>query len=65
MIDLAFTLDAKGKRTSLTLSIEHAVIAGWTGRDAVARDKHIADWKRSASRGRPRRRSIIASPRGG
>jgi hypothetical protein len=41
--DIAFTLDARGSRTPLTLSIRQAVIAGWTGRDPVARDKHIAE----------------------
>ena len=41
--DIAFTLDAKGSRTPLTLSIKNAVIAGWTGRDPVARDKHIKE----------------------
>src|SRR4051812_11703597 len=41
--DIAFTLDAKGGRTPLTLPICQAVIAGWTGRDPVARDKHIAE----------------------
>jgi hypothetical protein len=41
--DMAFTLDVKGSRTPLTLSIRQAVIAGWTGRDPVARDKHIAE----------------------
>jgi hypothetical protein len=41
--DIAFTLDAKGSRTPLTLPICQAVIAGWTGRDPVARDKHIAE----------------------
>src|SRR5256884_7494842 len=29
--------------TPLPLAIDQAVIAGWTGRDPVARDKHIAD----------------------
>ena len=29
--------------TPLTLAIDQAVIAGWTGRDPVARDKHIAE----------------------
>ncbi len=43
MIELAFTLDADGRRTPLTLSIHRAVVAGWTGRDPVARDKHIAE----------------------
>jgi hypothetical protein len=41
--DIAFTLDARGRRTPLKLSIRQAVIAGWTGRDPVARDKHIAE----------------------
>jgi hypothetical protein len=41
--DLAFTLEAKGSRTPLTLPIRQAVIAGWTGRDPVARDRHIAE----------------------
>jgi len=43
MFDLAFTIEAKGIATPLTLPIEQAVIAGWTGRDPVARDKHIAE----------------------
>ena len=43
MFDLAFTVDAKGTTTPLTLPIDQAVIAGWTGRDPVARDKHIAE----------------------
>ncbi len=42
-IELAFELDARSSRTPLTLPINQAVIAGWTGRDAVARDKHIAE----------------------
>ena len=33
----------KGAPTPLTLPIDQAVIAGWTGRDPVARDKHIAE----------------------
>jgi hypothetical protein len=41
--DLAVTLDARGGRTPLTLSIRQAVMAGWTGRDPVARDRHIAE----------------------
>jgi hypothetical protein len=41
--DIAFTLDARGSRTPLTLPIRQAVIAGWTGRDPVARDRHIAE----------------------
>jgi uncharacterized protein DUF2848 len=41
--DLTFTIDDKGMATPLTLAIDQAVIAGWTGRDPVARDKHIAE----------------------
>ena len=33
MVDLSFTLDSKGASTPLTLAIDQAVIAGWTGRD--------------------------------
>ena len=43
MFDLAFTIDTQGTTTPLTLAIDQAVIAGWTGRDPVARDKHIAE----------------------
>lgn len=43
MYDLTFTIDDKGVATPLTLAIDQAVIAGWTGRDPVARDKHIAE----------------------
>ena len=43
MFDLAFTIDAQGTTTPLMLPIDQAVIAGWTGRDPVARDKHIAE----------------------
>src|SRR5690242_2664569 len=32
-----------GAATPLTVPIDMAVIAGWTGRDPVARDKHIAE----------------------
>jgi hypothetical protein len=41
--DLTFTIDDPTMPTQLTLPIEQAVIAGWTGRDPVARDKHIAE----------------------
>ena len=41
--EIAFTLDVKGSQTPLTLSITQGVIAGWTGRDPVARDKHIKE----------------------
>jgi hypothetical protein len=43
VFDLAFTIDAQDTTTPLTLEIDQAVIAGWTGRDPVARDKHIAE----------------------
>jgi Protein of unknown function (DUF2848) len=43
VFDLAVTIDARGTTTPLTLPIDQAVIAGWTGRDPVARDKHIAE----------------------
>jgi hypothetical protein len=41
--DLTFTIDAQDATTPLTLAIDQAVVAGWTGRDPVARDKHIAE----------------------
>jgi len=43
VFDLTFTIDDKGAPTPLTLPIDQAVIAGWTGRDPVARDQHIAE----------------------
>jgi hypothetical protein len=44
VFDLTFTvIDAEGATVPLTLPIDQAVIAGWTGRDPVARDKHIAE----------------------
>ena len=43
MYDLTFTIDAQGTTTPLTLAIDQAVVAGWTGRDPVARDRHIAE----------------------
>jgi hypothetical protein len=43
VFDLTFTVEDKGAPTPLTLAIDKAVIAGWTGRDPVARDKHIAE----------------------
>ena len=42
MFDLTFTVAARDT-TPVTLAIDRAVIAGWTGRDPVARDKHIAE----------------------
>jgi Protein of unknown function (DUF2848) len=41
--DLTFTIDAQDTTTPLTMPIDEAVLAGWTGRDPVARDKHIAE----------------------
>jgi hypothetical protein len=43
VVDLTFTVDACGATAPLTLAIDRAVIAGWTGRDPVARDRHIAE----------------------
>jgi hypothetical protein len=43
VFDLTFTIEDRGAPTPLTLAIDQAVIAGWTGRDPVARDKHIAE----------------------
>jgi hypothetical protein len=43
VFDLAFTIDAQGTTVPLTLPIDRAVMAGWTGRDPVARDRHIAE----------------------
>jgi hypothetical protein len=43
VFDLTFTVEDKGAGTPLTLAIDKAVIAGWTGRDPAARDKHIAE----------------------
>ena len=43
MFDLTFTIEARDATTPLTLPIDRAVLAGWTGRDPVARDKHIAE----------------------
>src|SRR6202012_5982522 len=43
VFDLTFPVETQGMTTPLTLAIDQAVIAGWTGRDPVARDKHIAE----------------------
>src|ERR1700719_718894 len=43
MFDLTFTVETRRPTRPVTLAIEQAVIAGWTGRDPVARDKHIAE----------------------
>src|SRR5436309_2681297 len=42
-IELDFTVDAGGSTKPLTIRVEQAVVAGWTGRDPVARDNHIAE----------------------
>jgi hypothetical protein len=41
--ELDLTLETNTGRSPLTLTVTQAVIAGWTGRDPVARDKHIAE----------------------
>ncbi|MCW5702344.1 MAG: DUF2848 domain-containing protein [Bradyrhizobium sp.] len=43
MHELTFIVVGDGTETPQTVSIDQAVIAGWTGRDPVARDKHIAE----------------------
>jgi hypothetical protein len=43
VFDLTFTIEAQSGPVPLTLAIDQLVIAGWTGRDPVARDKHIAE----------------------
>jgi hypothetical protein len=43
VFDFTFTVDAQDTTTPLTLPIDRAIMAGWTGRDPVARDKHIAE----------------------
>ena len=40
---LTFTLHAGGESRTEILDIRHAVIAGWTGRDKVALEKHIVE----------------------
>jgi len=40
---LTFTIHADGKSFEETLLIRSAVIAGWTGRDKAALEKHIAE----------------------
>jgi hypothetical protein len=41
--DISLRLIAGGATRELTVPVSQAVIAGWTGRDPVARDKHIAE----------------------
>jgi Protein of unknown function (DUF2848) len=45
MVDnsIEFRIHAKNQTTTERLSVTQLVIAGWTGRDPVARDKHIAE----------------------
>jgi hypothetical protein len=43
VFDLTFTVDDKGVAMPLTMPIDQVVIAGWTGRDPIARDKHIVE----------------------
>ncbi len=43
MTTLTFTAHRKGISRSRSLAVHMAVMAGWTGRDPVARDKHIAE----------------------
>ena len=38
-----FTVHRTSGASQQRLTIAHLVIAGWTGRDPVARDKHIAE----------------------
>ena len=40
---LSLTLRERGRATPIAMEVRQAVIAGWTGRDPVARDKHIAE----------------------
>lgn len=40
---IAFTVHGPGGTSSERLTVTRLVIAGWTGRDAVARDHHIAE----------------------
>jgi len=42
-IELEFTVEADGAAKPMTIRIEQAVVTGWTGRDPVARDRHIAE----------------------
>jgi hypothetical protein len=43
MSEFEFTVHGGGTSSRETLAFGSAVIAGWTGRDPVARDKHIAE----------------------
>jgi len=41
--DLTFSLQTRNGATEARLPVRKAVIGGWTGRDAAARDHHIAE----------------------
>jgi len=41
--NIQVTVHERGGSSSRTIRIQNLVIAGWTGRDPVARDKHIAE----------------------
>ena len=43
MTTIALTLDANGKQSPLSVTLTQGAIAGWTGRDPVARDHHIKE----------------------
>ncbi|MGL4288069.1 MAG: DUF2848 domain-containing protein [Phreatobacter sp.] len=40
---LPFAVQRRHQSSTETFIVDHAVIAGWTGRDPVAREKHIAE----------------------
>src|SRR3954466_13793915 len=40
---IEFLVHADGAAARQTIALKRLVIAGWTGRDPVARDKHIAE----------------------
>ncbi|BAM86481.1 conserved hypothetical protein [Bradyrhizobium oligotrophicum S58] len=40
---IEFLVHASGEASRQTIALSRLVIAGWTGRDPVARDKHIAE----------------------
>ena len=42
-IPLTFLIHADGRAQETTLTLHHAVIAGWTGRDKAALEKHILE----------------------
>jgi len=42
-LELSFTVHQGGETTPLTFAPTNLVVAGWTGRDAAERDKHIAE----------------------